>query len=65
MAGPELRVAMAQNAHLKSRDASDGATEDKRVDIISTLVREHRLQVHHVTDDVVLIGDTVTAKHVT
>ena len=48
----------------KGRDAGDAATQDQRVNIVSTLVGVHGLQVSHVTDDVVLVGDAVATQHV-
>ena len=48
----------------KGGNASDAAAKDESVDVMSALVRVHRLQVHHVPDHVVLVADAVAAEHV-
>lgn len=49
----------------KGRNSSNCAAKDQSVDIMSPLVRVDCLQIHHVTDDVVLVRDAVPTEHVT
>src|SRR5512140_1699649 len=42
-------------------DAGLGAAEDQGVHVVGAFVRVHRLEVHHVPDDVELVGDAVAA----
>ena len=41
-----------------------GAPQDQRVDIARAFVGVHRLQVHHVADDMEFVGDAVAPVHV-
>src|SRR5208283_4758375 len=45
-------------------DAGLGAPQDQGVDVVGAFVSVDRLQVHHVADHVVLVGDAVAAMHV-
>src|SRR6266851_6368721 len=45
-------------------DAGLGAAEDQGVDVVGAFIGVDRLEVHHVTDHVVLVGDAVAAMHV-
>ena len=44
---------------------SDFTTKNEGVDIVCSFVSVDRFQVDHVSDDVVLVLDAVSAKHVT
>jgi hypothetical protein len=46
------------------RDASEMLAKNQRVNVMRSLVRLHRFQIHHVTHDWVLIGDAVRTEEV-
>mmetsp|Transcript_19535 Transcript_19535/g.28172 ORF Transcript_19535/g.28172 Transcript_19535/m.28172 type:complete len:354 (+) Transcript_19535:133-1194(+) len=45
-------------------DSCDGPAQDQGMNIMCPLVGVHRLQVHHVPDDVVLVRNAVPSQHV-
>ena len=52
--GPDQEVSSASAA--EGRQASLGAAEDQRMNVVRALVGVDRLQVHYMADDVVLVG---------
>lgn len=49
---------------LKCGESGDGTSKNQRVNIVSSLVRVHRLQIHHMTNDMIFIGDSIATENV-
>lgn len=48
----------------KGGNSSDSTSQDKSVNVVSSFVGVHSLQIHYVPDDVVLIRYTIASQHV-
>jgi hypothetical protein len=48
----------------KSRDASDGLAENKGMNVVGTFISIDSFKVSGMTDDVILIRDTVSTEHI-
>src|SRR5258708_25016605 len=59
-----LPASYSLNQMSEGRDPRLRAPEDQGVDVVRAFVCVHRLEVHAVADDVVLVRDAVCAVHV-
>src|SRR5215470_12463240 len=49
---------------LERARSRDVLADDQRVDVVGTLVRLYRFQIHHVAHDRIVVGDSVAAQDV-
>src|SRR5579859_4970596 len=48
----------------KGSNSGDRLSDDQRVNILRAFIGFHRLQVHHVTHDWIIVSDAVAAEHI-
>lgn len=55
---------MSVNFSLEGLESSDSSTEDEGMDIVGSFVSVHSLKIADVSDDMILIYDSITSEHV-